>query len=167
MGAAKLRYFPGITMAHSNSLLTATGAETVHDTTVRLDFSIGGKMYSKSGTNADQATPTTDYNTGAAFTGLVGTSTTGQGSVFVWAYTSGGTVKVMQGTVEALDADGNFLQVPQFPTVPDDVCPFAYSVSKHYGQASTFTFGSSNWNTSGHTHVIVNVATLPDRPQVS
>ena len=26
---------------------------SVHDTTVRLDFSIRGKMYSKSGTNAE------------------------------------------------------------------------------------------------------------------
>lgn len=162
-----LRKFPGITMAHSNSLLTATGAETVHDTTVRLDFSIGGKMYSKSGTNVDAATPTTDYNTGAAFTGLVGTTTTGQGCIFVWAYNSSGTVKAMQGPIEDVDAAGNFVMYPEFPPVPDDVCPFAYSVSKYYGTAGTFTFGTSNWNASGHTHTIVNVACLPDRPAIS
>ena len=155
----------GITAAFSKSLLTATGAETVHDTTVRLDFSIGGKMYSKSGTNADQTTPTTDYNTGAAFTGLVGTTTTGQGCVFVWAYNSSGTVKCMQGPVVTVDAAGAFDVAPQFPVVPDDVCPFAYTLAKHYGQATTFTFGTSNWNTSGFTGTIVNVSALPDRPQ--
>ena len=158
----------GVTMSHSNSLLTATGAETVHDTTVRLDFSIDGKMYSKSGTNVDATTPTTDYNTGAAFDGLLGVASAGgKGCVFVWAYNKDGTVKVMQGTVETLDAAGTFANPPQFPNVPDDVCPFAYSVSKNYGQATTFTFGSSNWNASGHSHAIVNVATLPSRPQVS
>lgn len=154
----------GISAAYSSGVLTATGAETVHDTTVTITFSINGKMYTKTAIT-DGATPTTDYNTGTAFTGLVGTSTTGQGCAFVWALTSGGTVKVMQGPVVSVDAAGNFDLNPSFPPVPDDVTPFAYSLSKHYGQASTFTFGSSNWNTSGHTHAITNVAALPDRPQ--
>lgn len=158
----------GLNFCTTNSLLTATGAETVHDTTVLLNYCINGKAYTKSGTNADQATPTTDYNTSAAFTGLAGVASAGgQGCVFVWAYNSSGTVKVMQGGVETLDASGNFVNRPQFPSIPDDVCPFAYSVSKNYGQATTFTFGSSNWNASGHSHAIVNILTLPDRPQVS
>jgi hypothetical protein len=33
--------------------------------------------------------------------------------------------------------------------------------------AGTITFGSSNWNATGFTNAIVNIATLPDRPQVS
>lgn len=163
--------YRGVTMAHSNSLLTATGAETVHDTTVRLDFSIDGKMYSKSGTNADQTTPTTDHGDSVAFSDssktLTGTATSGQGTVVVWAYNSSGTVKCMMGSRESLDASGNFAEPPQFPAIPADVCPFAYQVLKHYAQASTVTFGTSNWNTSGFTNVIVNVATLPARPQVS
>ncbi len=158
----------GVTMAHSNSLLTATGAETVHDTTVRLDFSIRGKMYSKSGTNADQATPTTDYNTGAAFPSLTGVASAGgEGTVVVWAYNSSGTVKCMMGSIEDLNTAGDFLQVPQFPAIPDDVCPFAYQVLKHYGQGTSVTFGTSNWNTSGFTNTIVNISTLPDRPQTA
>lgn len=161
----------GITAAHSNSLLTATGAETLHDTTVRLDFSIGGKMYSKSGTNADQATPTTDYGDSVLFSDtskkLTGTSTTGQGTVVVWGYLYDGTVKCMMGSRESLDSAGTFAKAPSFPAIPSNVCPFAYQVLKHYGQASTVTFGTSNWNTSGFTNAIVNVFTLPDRPQVS
>jgi len=159
----------GITAAFSNSLLTAAGAETVHDTTVRLDFAIGGKMYSKSGTNVDAGTPTLDAVTGVAFPTLTGVASAGgQGMVMVWCYNSSGTVKCVAGSRETLDADGNFLMSPQFPAIPDDaLCPFAYQILKHYGQASTVTFGSSNWNTSGFTNVIVNVAALPDRPQVS
>jgi len=162
----------GVTMAHSNSLLTATGAETVHDTTVRLDFSIRGKMYSKSGTNADQTTPTSDYGDSVAFSDSTKTltgvaSAGGQGTVVVWAYNSSGTVKCLMGSRETLDAAGNFAKAPSFPFIPDDVCPFAYQVLKHYGQATTVTFGTSNWNTTGFTNVIVNVATLPDRPQIA
>lgn len=153
----------GVTMAHSNSLLTATGAETVHDTTVRLDFSIRGKMYSKSGTNADQATPTTDYNTGAAFPTL-GAS---QGAAVVWAYNSSGTVKCMMGSVETLDSAGTFLNPSQFPAVPDDVCPFAYQILKVSSTGSGIVFGTSNWNATGFTNAIVNISVLPDRPQTS
>jgi hypothetical protein len=62
---------------------------------------------------------------------------------------------------------GNFRHAPSFPHVPDDVCPFAYQVLKHYSEATSVTFGTSNWNTTGFTNVIVNVMQLPDRPQVS
>lgn len=158
----------GVNFCTTDSLLTATGAETVHDTTVLLNYCINGKAYTKSGTNADQATPTTDYNTGVAFPGLDGVASGGgEGAVVVWAYNASGTVKCMMGAVGALDSSGNFLVAPQFPLVPDDVCPFAYQVVKNYGQATTFTFGSSNWNASGASNAIVNVLTLPSRPQVS
>lgn len=162
------RQLRGFTGAFKSSALTATGTETVHDSTVAMPFSINGKLYSKSGTNADQTTPTTDHNTGANFIGLVGKAVGGQGCVFVWAYNSSGTVKVMQGNVCTLDDAGTFLnEFPQFPFVPDDVCPFAYMVSKHYSEATTFSFGTSNWDTTGYSHAIVNVMQLPDRPQVS
>lgn len=159
----------GANFATSNSLLTcAAAAETVHDTTVLLNYCINGKAYTKSGTNADQTTPTTDYNTGLAFPTLTGVASGGgQGAVVVWAYNSSGTVKCMMGDVETLDAAGNFAIAPMFPSIPDDVCPFAYQVLKHYGQASTVAFGTSNWNTSGFTNAIVNIMTLPSRPQIA
>lgn len=161
----------GMNFCTTNSLLTATGAETVHDTTVLLNFCINGKAYTKSGTNADQATPTTDATDGVAFSDasktLTGTTTGGQGTVVVWSYNSSGTVKCSMGSRESLDASGNFLQRPQFPAIPDTLCPFAYMVLKHYGTASTVTFGTSNWNATGFSNAIVNVLVLPDRPQVS
>jgi hypothetical protein len=160
--------YRGANFCTTNSLLTATGAETVHDTTVLLNYAINGKAYTKSGTNADQTTPTTDYNTSAAFPTLTGVASGGgQGAVVVWAYNSSGTVQCMMGPVETLDASGNFARAPQFPLVPDDVCAFAYQVLKHYGQGTSVTFGTSNWNTSGFTNAIVNVLSLPSRPQIS
>lgn len=153
----------GANFCTTSSLLTATGAETVHDTTVLLNYCINGKAYTKSGTNADQTTPTTDYNTGAAFTNL----TANQGTVVVWAYNSSGTVKCMMGSIETLDSGGNFVRYPQFPNIPEDVCPFAYQVLKAGATAGTITFGTSNWNATGFTQAIQNILVLPNRPQAS
>lgn len=146
----------------TNSLLTATGAETVHDTTVLLNFAINGKAYTKSGTNADQVTPTTDAVTAAAFATLAAS----QACAMVWCYNLSGTVKVVQGPV--VSWDGTAFEVPPaFPYIPDTLCPFAYQILKASSSAGTITFGTSNWNATGFTNAIVNVLTLPDRPQTS
>jgi hypothetical protein len=75
----------------------------------------------------------------------------------------------MMGPHEALDMNGNFVRAPQFPVVPDLVTPFAYQVLKAGATASATTviFGTANWSATGFTNVIVNVFTLPKRPQVA
>lgn len=145
----------------TSGLLTATGAETVHDTTVTIAFSVNGKATTKTAIT-DGATPTTDAVTGAAFEAF-GPS---EGCVFVWALTAGGTVKVAQGTVESWDGTA-FTVAPKFPNVPDTMTPFAYQVVKASSTASAWTIGTSNWNATGVTNAIVNVHELPDRPQVA
>lgn len=152
----------GFNFCTTSGLLTATGAETVYDTTVTINYVIDGKIATKTAVT-DGVTPTTDYNTGAAFLPL----TASQGCVMVWGLSSGGTVRVMQGGVVSLDASGNFIAAPQFPPIPAGVTPFAYQVLKAGASAGTITFGSSNWNATGFTNTIVNVALLPSRPQVS
>lgn len=166
-----LAHHRGGNFAVSSGLLTATGGETVYDTTATITFCIDGKLYSKTAVT-DGATPTTDYGDSVAFSDstktLTGTASGGgQGTVVVWALTSGGTVKCLMGSRETLDSAGAFARPPQFPNIPDDVTPFAYQVLKHYGQGSTVTFGTSNWNTSGFSNAIVNVMELPSRPQSS
>jgi hypothetical protein len=164
----------GVTMAFNSSALTATGAETVHDSTVAMNYCVNGKVVQKSGTNADQTTPTTDYNTGSAFPVLVGGGSVanayGYGCVVVWAYTAAGVVKCMMGPhVRLTDNNGTFAVPPQFPPVPSDVCPFAYQVckAKYNAAAAGWSFGTSNWNATGCSQAIVNISTLPDRPQTS
>lgn len=154
--------FRGANFCTTSGLLTATGGETVYDTTVTINYVIDGKIATKTAVT-DGATPTTDYNTGAAFVAL----TASKGCVIVWGLSSGGTVRCMQGPIESLDASGNFIKAPQFPAVPAAVVPFAYQVLKAGSTAGTITFGSSNWNATGFTNAIVNVAVLPHRPQVS
>lgn len=151
-----------VTMATNSGLLTGTGAETVYDTTVIIEFAIAGKAYRKAAV-ADGTTPTTDGNTAAAMT-LVAN----YGTVVVWGLNSSGTVSCYKGSTEALDSAGNFINAPQFPSIPNNICPFAYSILKGGSTLSgTWTFGSSNWNAAGMTATHTNIMTLPDRPQTA
>lgn len=162
----------GAAFCTTSGLLTATGAETVYDTTVTINYVIDGKIATKTAVT-DGATPTTDYVTGAAFPVLIGggsvANTPGYGCIVVWGLIAGGTVKCMMGKHSRLDMQGNFVQAPEWPTVPKEVAVFAYQVLKAGATASAsgVTFGTSNWNATGFTNAIVNCAWLPVRPQVS
>lgn len=165
---SEARKLTGITAAYSSGLLTGTGAETLYDTTVTIQFAIGGKMGTAKTAVTDGATPTTDYNTGAAFLPIP----VEDGCVFVWGLTSGGTVKLMQGSITDVRGGvtttaGSFDVYPQFPTIPDDVCPFAYTIVKSAPSSSAWTIGTSNWNATGMSVAHVNISQLPDRPQAS
>ena len=148
-----------LTMATTSGLLTVTGAEALYDTTVAISFSIDGKAYSKA-TVADGAAITTDLK-GNAFTALAAD----QGCVFVWCLNAAGTVDVAQGPIQAVDgATDLFLITPDFPSIDTGLwCPFAYSIHQTSGASSAWTFGTSNWNATGVTDIVVNVHTLPDR----
>ncbi len=163
----------GTNFCTTMGLLTATGAETVYDTTVAIQFCIEGKGYSKAAVT-DGATPTTDGG-GDAFPALAVTnsdgSITGKGAVVVWGLLADGTVVCYQGPIEELDGlTTNFLHTPEFPSFPDSFTPFAYQVLKQAtdgSTADTATFGTSNWNATRFTNAIVDVMTLPRRNQDS
>lgn len=159
----------GVNMCLDSGLLTATGAETVYDTTVVIPVMINGKIYRKAAVT-DGASPTTDGVTGDAITLTYdsGTAAYGQGTVVVWCMNISGTVSVVKGETHSLNAAGAFIVAPEFPTIPDTLAPFAYMIIKYnVTSASTFTFGTSNWNATGTTLTIVNVGVLPDRPQIA
>lgn len=142
----------------------AAGTTTTISTTGTTTFAIKGKAYTKAAiTNG--ATPTTDAATGGAFTGI----TANQGTIVVIGLDKDGNVKAMQGSVESLDVGGSFVRAPQFPIIPDTVCPIGYIVLKGGSTLSgTWTFGSSNLSSvTGMTYTFVDVITLPERPQVA
>lgn len=148
------------TMALNSGLLTGTGAETVYDTTVTINFMINGVIYQKAAVT-NGTTPTTDGNTGSAFT-AVGADKIG---VFVWGLNSSGTVSLYQGDIESVDGDTDVAKIyPQFPSIPNDICPFAYTVIQTTGAASDFTIGTSNWNATGVTATHKNIGVVPSRP---
>jgi hypothetical protein len=152
---------PGANFCTTSGLLTATGAETVYDTTVTINYVINGKIATKTAVT-DGATPTTDHVSGSAIT-----LTASKARTVVWGLVAGGTVKVIAGDI--VDWNGTAFDVaPSFPSIPDDFVPFAYHIVKGASTVSgTWTWGSSNWNATGITSTIVNVAVLPSRPQTS
>lgn len=152
----------GLTAAFTSGALTAAGAETVYDTTVTITFCINGKLYTKTAVTGG-TTPTTDQVTGDAFNALAAD----KGCVFVWCLNASGTVSVAQGPVTAIDGTTDeFIapDAPQFPFIADAYCPFAYQIVQTAGTSSAWTFSSSDWNATGVTDIIVDVATLPIRP---
>lgn len=154
----------GLTFLATKAGLTGiSGAATTFSTgATTLQYAVQGKAYTKAQVSGG-ATPTTDGRTGLPID-LVAN----KGTVVVWGLDTGGNVKVFQGSEEDLDASGNFKMPPQFPVVPDDVCPFAYTVHKAGASTSgTWTFGVSNWNATGLSHAVQDILLLPDRPQVS
>ena len=152
-----------LTMCSTKAGLAAGTTTTLTTANTSL-YSIGGKAYSKAGAS-NAATPTTDGTTAAAFVAVA----VGYGCVFVLGYNSAGTLTVCQGPQQALDASSNFLNAPQFPAVPDTMCPVGYLVTKVGSTGSAWTFGSSNLAgpPTGVTHTFVDVFTLPGRPQVA
>lgn len=147
----------------------AAGTTTTFSTGGATTYAIKGKLYSTNQA-ANAATPTTDAVTGSAFTGVA----VNKGSVFVFGYdgssaTAATAVKVVQGSIESLDAAGNFIKAPDIPGLPDTICPIGYVTVKVGSTGSTWTFGSSNLAgpPTGVTFAFQDVMTIPARPQVS
>jgi len=160
MQAANMK---GITGALGKATLAA-GTTTTISTTGTLPFAIGGKAYS-SAALSNQATPTTDVNTGVAFVGVK----SGYGSVFVYGFNAAGTLKCAQGSVVPL-LNYAWDAKPQFPALPDDFCPFGYLTILAGSTADATTGwlqGSSNQaSVTGITYARQDVALgMPDRPQ--
>lgn len=140
----------------------AAGTTSTISTTGTTHFAIGGKTYTKAAmTNA--ATPTADANTGAAFTALAVL----EGTVVVIGLDKDGNVKAAQGTIQDLDVNENFITAPEFPNIPETMCPIGYGIFKNGSSGSAWTFGTSSWSATDLADAFVSVATLPLRPQVS
>lgn len=169
-----------VTMNFTKAALAA-GTTTTISTTGTTTFAIKGLFYTKTAiTNG--ATPTTDYATGLAFKPIPIPNTApnlglGYGSVYVVGFDHSGNIKVIQGTIEALDVSGNFINAPQFGGVgpqgsgstDNDFCPIGYIVVKLGATAvATWTFGTNNLSSvTGVTYSFQDVSTLPDRPVVA
>jgi hypothetical protein len=153
-----------LTLALGKATLAA-GTTSTLSSTGTLAFAIKGKAYSHAALS-NTATPTTDAVTGAAFVPVV----TNKGSVFVIGYNAAGALIAAQGSIESLDSSGNFINAPQFPVIPDTMCPIGYEIIRAGSTASAagWVFGTGNQaSVTGITYTLVDVVTLPERPQVS
>jgi hypothetical protein len=152
------------TMCMQKSTVVATGAATTIASTGTFHFAIKGKAYSHAALSGT-ATATTDAVTGLAFNPV----TANNGCVFVIGVDAAGNVKQCQGPIQALDATGKFIIAPQFPAVPDTLCPIAYAVAVGISTlVGNWVWGTANMTgVTGMTVTFVDLITLPDRPQVS
>ena len=148
----------------------AAGTTTTITTTNAINYAIRGKANTVAALT-NQATPTTDHLTGAAFVGVK----KGYGSVFVYGFNAAGTLKCVQGTVVPLDTSGAtyiWKDSPQFPAMPEDFCPFGYLTILAGSTADATTGwvqGTSNQaSVTGITYAREDVALgMPDRPQTA
>src|SRR3990167_1535876 len=159
------RRLSGLTMSLVSAGVTAGTNATFNQATTSRCV-IGGKFAVGLAAGNGQTSPTTDVNTGAAFLPMVDDEI----CVFVWGVIAAGTIAVAQGRIEstlvgATTTPGTVVVNPQFPALPDNFCPIAYTVVKTAPSSSGFTFGTTTWATSGIDDVWVDIATLPDRPQ--
>ena len=164
-----IAFNPPTTMNFANVNLTLPST-SLYSTTVTSSCSFKGKAGTALTAQTTQATPTTDGVTGAAFVALAAN----QATVLVFGVSSGGAIKMCQGSIVDTDVGvtttaGAFRLYPQFPTLPDSICPVAYALVRTSPTGSSFTAGTTQWAASGiTTSTVVNIlGGLPDRPQSS
>jgi hypothetical protein len=162
-----------ITMSLSKVTLAA-GTTTTLSTTGTTTYCIRSKAYTFSAWT-NQATPTLDYATGLAFIPVL----PNQGSIFLIGVDAAGTMRVIQGTVVALDNTGAFINAPTFgglspagsiTSTTGNFCPVGYLVIKAGSTAAAggWLFGTNNMSSvTGITYTFQDCVGEPDRPQIA
>jgi len=142
----------------------AAGTTTTITTTTAATYCIQGEMYKQGAAWTNQAHPTTDANTGAAFTNIPAN----YGGVFVYGVNAAGTLLCAQGKTVPL-VDGAFAQASDFPSLPDTMCPLFYMTIRCGSTATSgWTAATSNQaSVTGVTYARQDVSVLPARPQIS
>ena len=147
-------------------VVAAAGTTSTITTTNATDFIIDGKFGTQLDALTNQATPTTDHLTGAAFAPLA----INEGvAIVLGTIAAGGTNLVaVQGDIQSLESGTTeFLIAPHFSSIPDTMCPFAYIIVTNDSTGAAWTFGTTSFGATGIVDTYVDVALLPDRPQES
>jgi len=170
----------GLTACLHNSGVTMGTTTTVTITTAGT-VSIRGKAYTTTAASNTAVTSFLDPNTGLAPKGVG----PGLGCIFVACVVSTGTVATMrfvqseivplQGNSAAYTA-GAFLDAPEFPAIPNNLCPIGYFVVKvatdftaggtHIFGTTSVATGAMNSAATAYSVTAQSVCTLPDRPQI-
>lgn len=158
----------GFTQNYSNAGFVA-GTTSTYTTTVTTAGIINGKFITTLAAQTNTASPTLDAMTGVAFVALQPNQTCS----LVWGTNAAGAIKLCQGPIVATligvtTTVGALIVDPQFPAVPDDFCPMAYTVVRTAPSAAAWTPGTGSWTASGVScSTFANIGVLPNRPQAS
>ena len=159
----------------------AAGSTTTMTAGAVIDYMINGKAHTAPAISAVQPN-TVDSNTGVAMAGVP----PGYGTVIVFGYNAAEStaMRMVQGEIVKLAANtsayhpGAFVDVPEWPAIPDDFCPVGYAtvkVATDYTAGATYVFGTSNTTATGaqnsaataHANLFTSICTLPNRSQLT
>lgn len=163
---------PPVTMNLVNAGLAAGTTTTVTVGTAPTGIVIGGKFGATTlSASANQSIePTTDANTGLAFA----TIPINSAACLLLGINAAGTLVGALGPVVPTETGvtttvGAFINAPQFPAVPDTMCPVAYTLIRVAPSLTAgFIAGSTQWAASGAScTTFKNICTLPSRPQIA
>lgn len=166
--ADNLNFNVGITINAVSAAMVA-GTTSTYTTTVTTAGCINGKFMTTLGAQTNTATPTTDATTGAAFVAM----TPNNCCALVFGQTLAGAIAMCQGPIIPTNVGvtttvGSFVRAPQFPDLPDNFCPLAYTIVRTAPSAAAWTPGTSSWTASGvSATTFQNVMQLPNRPQIA
>lgn len=158
----------GITLNYVSAAMVA-GTTSTYTTTVTTAGVINGKFVTTLGAQTNTASPTTDANTAAAFTAL-GVNKT---CALVFGQTVAGVIQLVQGPIVDTETGvtttvGALRDLPQFPPLPDNFLPLAYTIVRTAPSAASWIPGTGAWGASGVScSTFRNIGQLPDRPQSS
>jgi hypothetical protein len=166
--ADNLNFNAGIT-ANQVSVAAVAGTTSTYTSTVTSTCVINGKFATTLAAQTNAATPTTDAATGAVFLPLAPNKC----CAIVFGQTLAGALAMCQGPI--IDTNpgvtttvGTFLRAPNFPGLPDNFCPVAYTIVRTAPSAAAWTPGTSSWTASGvSATTFQNVMQLPNRPQIA
>lgn len=155
-------------LANAGAVAGTTNTFTTTAATVPV---LEGKFTTALGVLTNSATtPTTDANTGTTFV----TIPSNYCAAIVFGTNAAGTLKAVQGPLTATEVGvtttvGAFIAAPQFPTIPADFVPFAYTIARAAPSLTAgFILGSTSWAASGAScTTFKNICTLPARPQIA
>jgi hypothetical protein len=166
--ADNLNFSWGNTFNLGNSGAVA-GTVASFTTTAATNAVVNGKFTTPLGVQTNAALPAVDSATGLAFVPL----TPNQCCTLVFGVSSAGVLQLVQGKVIGCNVGnqyipGSLLNDPQFPGLPNDFCPIAYTIVKTSPLTPTWTPGVSSWTGAGVVFSpFQNVSQLPNRPQAS
>jgi hypothetical protein len=159
---------PSVTI-NLGSAAAVAGTTSSFTSTVTTQAVINGKFTTTLGAQTNAASPTLDAATGLAFNPLA----PNQCCALVYGINAAGVLKLVQGPIIATSIGvtttvGALINEPQFPGLPNDFCPLAYTIVRTAPSAAAWTPGTGSWTASGvSASTFQNVAQLPNRPQAS
>jgi hypothetical protein len=165
---SNLNFDNGVTMNLVNAVASAGTGSSFYSTTTTAGV-INGEFVTTLGAQNNAASPTTDANTGVAFTALA----PNQCCALVFGQNKAGTLKLVQGPiignlVGSSTTVGGMMVAPQFPALPEDFMPLCYTIVQTAPAAATWVPGNGTWTASGiSASTFQNVAQLPRRPQIA